>query len=88
MKPTKQCFQCGNDGFDMYDVTICDTCKNKLGLFTDKKIMGHIEFFSKTKDISYLEEIEFKLDHLEKDFIKKKIKLMHIRDRVRHLQTK
>jgi len=79
MNLEKTCFQCGNKGANMYGYTICDSCKSKLKLFTDETIRKHIALYRKpTKDRSYEEEIRFRLDFVEKDYIRKRIKLLHI----------
>jgi hypothetical protein len=70
----------------MFGYYICNLCKAKLGLFTDEKIKQHIALFAdSTKNHSYLEEINYRLNFIEKDYIKKKIKLLHILDRIEHI---
>jgi hypothetical protein len=80
------CFQCGNPGGNMFGYYICDSCKAKLGLFTDEKIKQHITLFANsTKKRSYIEEINYRLNFIENDYIKKKIKLLHILERIEHI---
>ena len=81
MNKSKKCFQCGEPGEEMYGFIICPLCKSKLGLFTDDTIKKHIDIYSKNKEISYHEEIQKRLLFIENDFIKKKIKLLHILER-------
>jgi len=71
----KQCFDCGKNGTKMYNYIICDSCKSKLRLFTDKTIK---KYNSKT----FSEEIQKRLDKLDKDYIKKRIKLLHIKEQL------
>ncbi len=78
------CFQCGRIGKDLCGITVCDSCKSRLGLFTDETIKKHISLY-KAKGRSYEEEIARRLDFIEKDFIKKKIKLLHIQERLKEL---
>jgi len=86
MNTKKQCFQCGEDGTDIYGYTICDTCKSKIGLFTDETIKKHILLYNESKNNSYAEEIEDRLIFIEKDYIKKKIKLLSIQERLNELE--
>ena len=80
------CFQCGNQGQSFYGYTICDSCKTNLRLFTDKKIKQYITLFdTSAKKQPYKDEIKYKLDFIEKDYIKKKIILSHILDRIEQL---
>jgi hypothetical protein len=77
------CFECGDKATDMFGYMICDSCKSKLGLFTDETIKKHISLYETTKKKrSYKEEINYRIDFIEKDYIKKKIKLLYIKDRL------
>lgn len=75
----KTCFNCGKNGIDLYGYTICDPCKTKLRLFTPEIIKKYnsknLEGFSK--------EIERRLDYLDKEYVKKRIKLLHILDQLK-----
>jgi len=71
----------------MYGYTTCDSCKSKLGLFTDVTIKKHILLYKKSaKNHSYEEEIHNRLIFLDKDYIKKRIKLLHIQERLKHIK--
>ena len=94
-KNTKQCFQCGgahgSPNLDLFGYTICTTCKSKLGLFQDKTVQRHVASFEKAKEQnsnlpSYLEEVEHRLICLEKDYIRKRIKLLHIQERINDIK--
>lgn len=80
----KNCFNCGQEGAHFYGYVICDSCKSDLGLFTDETIKKHLSEY-RSKDRSYAEEIDYRLDFVEKDYIKKKIKLLHIQDRLNNM---
>ena len=80
----KICFQCGRPGKDLCGFTICDSCKSRLSLFTDETIKKHIALYT-AKGRSYEAEIARRLDFIEKDYIKKKIKLLHIQERLKEL---
>ena len=62
-KKDKPCFQCGRTSIniDPYGYTICDSCKSKLGLFTDETIKKHISLYNSTKNHSYEKEIRDRL---------------------------
>ncbi len=76
---TESCFQCGENGTDMYGYTICDSCKNKLRLFTDKTIKKYLS-------PSFEEDIRNRLILLDKDYTKKRIKLLNILERLEYIK--
>ncbi len=82
MNTEKECFNCGKQGINLHGYIICDTCKSKLRLFTDKTIKKYISIYDNEKSGSYEEEIKYRLDFIEKDHIKKKIKLLDILDKI------
>lgn len=87
MNTPKSCFQCGKAGTDLYGFTICGSCKSKLGLFTDDTIKKHISIYKKSsKNHSYEEEIQDRLIFIEKDYVKKRIKLLHIQERLTEIK--
>ena len=74
------CFNCGEPGTEFYGYVICEDCKTGLRLFSDKTINKY-----STKDPeAYMDEIKFRIDFIDKDYIKKRIKLLHIKDRLEH----
>ncbi|MCP4703604.1 MAG: hypothetical protein GY865_03260 [candidate division Zixibacteria bacterium] len=88
----KPCFKCGNttnsNNIQLFDYTICQTCKSKLGLYNDETIKGHIKKYKdKSKDHSYAKEISGRLTLLEKDYNRKRIKLLHIQERLRFISN-
>ncbi|NER13450.1 hypothetical protein GWK08_08385 [Leptobacterium flavescens] len=93
-KTQEQCYKCGdtskNQLEELYGYTICNSCKSRLGLFLDPTIEKHVLSFRETKredptKPTYKEEVAFRLDCLDKDYISKKIKLLHIQDRINNL---
>ncbi len=76
----KSCFQCGKKGSNMYGYTICDSCKSELRLFTDKTIKKYV-----SDNPSFDKEIAERLVILDKDYIRKKIKLLHVQERRKHI---
>lgn len=78
MNKNETCFECGSKASLFFGYYICESCKSKLGLFTMPTIQKHIELYKTSKPLTYKEEIESRLLLIEKDFIKKKIKLLHI----------
>jgi hypothetical protein len=82
MNTIKSCFACGAEAEEMYGYLICEKCKSKLGLFTDDTIKRNTQEFMDSSRHSYLDEINRRLDIMDKDYIKKRIKLLHIKDRL------
>jgi len=74
-----QCFNCNKKGKEFYGFTICKACRKALRLFSDNTLEKHI--FKFTKPV-YQKEINERLSILEKNFIKKKIKLLDIQKRL------
>ena len=72
------CFNCNEKGTSMHGYFVCDSCKKTLRLFTKKTVEKHISKFTKS---AYLNEMERRLFNLEKDFIKKKIKILDALDK-------
>ncbi len=76
------CFNCSKKGTNMYGYVICDTCKSSLRLFTDATIKKYY-----TEDPKgFVKDIDERIDVLEKDFIKKRIKLLHVKVQLKQLQ--
>jgi hypothetical protein len=90
-----QCYKCDqslepNNALELFDYTICKPCKKDLGLLQDRTIEKHHKNFdssynSKFDSKSYSKEIDHRLDYIEKYYISSKIKLLHIKDRLKHL---
>lgn len=83
MKSASKCSLCGSPGLKIFDYILCNSCKAKLGLFTDDTITKHIKLYNKAKKTrSYADEARYRLNFIEKDYIKKRIKLLHILERL------
>ena len=81
------CFICGQSGENLYGYPICRSCRAKLGLFTDQTIKRQAaDYDQATHGRTYAQEIERRLGVLDQDCKKKKIKLLHILDRLSHLE--
>ena len=84
VKNGQKCFQCGRKGFDMFGHTICNSCKSKLKFFTDSTIK---KYYLKNPE-KFSREIKTRLEKLEKDYIKKKIKLLHVQKQIKNITQK
>ena len=82
------CFNCkSNDTTMLYGYAVCKSCASKLLHHKDDTIKKWIDDFKPTKEhTTFAEDIQARLDFIEKDYIKKKIKLLNIQDRLEHLQ--
>ena len=85
MPVSTKCFNCNANGEEFYGYYICESCKSNLKLFTDFKIMKYIAEYNEDKERTFKEEMEYRLDFVEKDYIKKKIKLKYILDRIKEI---
>lgn len=83
----KTCFSCESDqGISiMFGYPICEKCESKMGLFKDNTIKRQAADYRKNKKRTYEEEIDYRLDFIEKDYIRKKIKLLYIQERLKHI---
>lgn len=83
-----RCFNCGTEtGNQRYEITICAACEQDLRLFTDETIARqNAEYKPSEKYAAYTDEIADRLVFLEKDYLKKKIKLLHVLERLEFLK--
>lgn len=90
----KTCYKCGehesNKLEDLYSYTICESCIKTLALFKDETIKRHLDNFDpknykRFNSKTYKQEIENRLKFIEEDYINKRIKLMHVLDRLEQL---
>ena len=93
-KNMENCFRCGELNKEqligIYGYVICKKCKKRLSLFKDATIRKYClknqkELEKDPSAKSFREDINYRLDFIEKDYISKKIKLMHILDRLEHI---
>jgi hypothetical protein len=76
-----KCFNCSKPGKDIHGISICESCLVELRLFNDETIARQREEYMGERG-SYEKEIDYRLDFIEKDFLKKKLKLLHIKERL------
>jgi len=83
-----KCFNCGDETTNRrYEITICTACEQDLKLFTDETIARqNAEYKPSEKYAAYPDEIADRLVFLEKDYLKKKIKLLHVLERLNCLK--
>lgn len=90
----KACFRCQEDEVEvlenLFGYTVCKACITKLGLYHDQTIKKHKASFERARELNpakptYKDEVDYRLSMMEKDYISKRIKLLHIRDRLRNL---
>lgn len=74
-----------SQGRDFYGFLICESCQSKLRLFDDKTIQRYILEYDNNRDFSFEDEMDRRLKILEKDYIKKKVKLLYIKNRIEKL---
>jgi len=76
---TKTCYNCGKaTANELFNYPICDSCKSKLKLLSEATINKH---YSKNPE-EFSKEIQRRLDFIEKDYINKKIKLLHVKEKI------
>ena len=75
----KKCFNCDKNGKNRYGYSICDSCKSKLRLLTKDTIK---KYYSDNPE-NFSKEIQKKLDHLDNEYIEKRLKLLHIQEQVK-----
>jgi hypothetical protein len=78
---SKACFDCGRftEGV-VFDFPVCPPCEAKLRLMTVSTVERHR--FGK---VDFEAEVQTKLGGLEQDYVRKKIKLLHILDVLRRM---
>ena len=88
------CYKCGEHENgrleELYGHSICKYCIKVLALFKDETIRRHLDNFNpqnykRFNSKTYKQEIENRLKFIEEDYINKRIKLMHVLDRLRQL---
>ena len=85
MKST--CFNCNNTSTQiLFDHHICNDCKTGLRLFSTKTVKKHQLRFQEIEEISYQKDISNKLKKVELTYIKAKIKLLDIQEKLNQLK--
>ena len=90
IKPKASCFKCAEPmktENTLLGYPICQTCERRLVLMQDKTVLKHKNIFDAARKLddnlpSYLENVEEALQQLERDYIRKRIKLLHIKERL------
>lgn len=79
-----KCFNCSSEtGNILYGVAICKSCVTDLRLFTDDTIARQdAEYRPSEKYNSLKAEVIDRLVIMEKDYLKKRLKLLHMLDRL------
>jgi hypothetical protein len=68
----------------LYGYNICGLCKSKIRLFSKDSVKRFKTNYKKKPGRPTIEDdIKYRLDYIEKDFIKKKIKLMDMLDKLK-----
>lgn len=89
------CFSCGSTiqsqiktlcGYD-----VCSSCEPTLGLYKDDTIRKHIASYEKKREgvpenPTYVQEVDYRLGAMEKTYILKRLKLLHIQNRLKVIE--
>lgn len=83
-----KCFNCTSEtNHKRFDIPICRSCESGLKLFSDDTILRQNQAYTNSENpSSYSDEITRRLLFIEKDYLKKKIKLLHVLDRLESLK--
>ncbi len=73
------CFNCGKKGNLFHGYIICDSCKFKLKLLSENTIKKH---YSENPE-KFSKEIERRPEFIDKDYIRKKIKLLDAKEKIK-----
>ncbi|MDP6731592.1 MAG: hypothetical protein QF877_02340, partial [Gammaproteobacteria bacterium] len=91
--PLNPCYICsiGADGVqNLYGYDVCHSCKSKLGLLKDNTLRKHILSYEKVRETvpenpTYKEEVDYRLNYMEENYIRQRIKLLHIQERLKEI---
>jgi len=78
------CCQCDarGDMVELFGYYFCGPCESKLGLHSDKTILKNVASCKLPEPLTYEDEVTGRLDAMESNFIKGKVKLLHILERL------
>lgn len=79
---TENCALCMEPGSELYGYNICDACKDELRLHTDKTIEKNRKKHEATANNTYIDEINKRLEEVDKIHLKAKLKLLHIKNKL------
>ena len=89
---SKSCFNCKNpkELTSLYGYDVCHGCESTLGLLKDATIRKHISSYAKMQESvpenpSYQQEVDYRVNFMEQNYIKKRIKLLHIQERLKNI---
>lgn len=79
MTKKSACFNCKKRTDNLvYGFSVCQECESRLGLMSEETVGKHMQNKS-----DFLKEARSKMEILEKDYARKKIKLLHILDKLK-----
>lgn len=76
-----KCFNCDQPGTEFYGHIICEECKIGLRLFSDATIRKQMS----TDPRGYIKELKNRLEVVESEYIKSKIKLQYMIERAEEM---
>lgn len=81
------CCQCDGRGesVQLYGYLFCDRCYSKLRLHSDKTIARNAELHERSQVDSYENELIRRLQTMERNYAKGRVKLLHILERLSEL---
>lgn len=86
----EKCFKCEGKSDQnpelFFGYWICPDCIQRLGLFKDETIKRHQLTYS-GKHNDYFGEVTYRLKAMEVDYISKRIKLLHIQERLSQIES-
>ena len=91
-----KCMLCGKRAGknleELYGYRVCKPCEASLGLYKDNTIRKHILGYEKKRQSvpenpSYAQDIDYRLKFIEEDYLRKRLKLLHIQSRIRALSA-
>ena len=83
----KVCCQCEARGqmANLYGYYFCVRCQSKLALHSDTTILKNAKSYDQSKPIPYEDEVVHRLQVMEMEFVKNRVKLLHILERLGNL---
>ena len=91
---SKECFGCSNTNpieiTNLFGYDVCRSCKSILGLLKDDTIRKHIASYAKKQEAvpenpTYKEDVDYRLNFMEERYIKTRLKLLHIQERLKNI---
>ncbi len=81
------CCQCESHAklVNRYGYLFCSRCESSLALHSDKTILKNAQSYQESKPTSYEDEVVRRLEKMDRDFARTKVKLLHILERLAEL---